>query len=267
MRFLFLWIVLIRKASSQNGYHPFIPFDPVIDQNRIENQFHPSVIHLDDNQTEIIQYSPNEIYMKKIDPLTKKSVIINLSKLPVDFKEENVNSNGAEGQNMESPLKREVPILEWSPILAKGDTPIKRRGHSIVSIDEMLIVFGGCYLDEKCFNDLHIFDIKSNEWREEKAQGNKPKERAGQTATLFGSKMYVFGGGGREGYLNDLFVLDIETVIFLFVCLCYANFKQIYFFIYHKSNQELKSKTEIDHYQILIYRNYSLHGQNYTFQE
>lgn len=216
MRFIFIWILLIWRTCSQNNYHPFIPFDPVIDQNRIENQFHPSVIHLDDNLTEIIQYSPSEIYMKKIDPITNKSIIINLSKLPVHFKEENENSKVVGDQNIEATIKREVPILEWSPALTKGDIPSKRRGQSIVSIDEMLIVFGGCYLDEKCFNDLHIFDIKNNEWREEKTQGSKPKERAGHTATLFGSKMYIFGGGGRDGYLNDLFVLDIETVIFYF---------------------------------------------------
>jgi Galactose oxidase, central domain len=148
--------------------------------------------------------------------VTNKSFIIDLSNLPVHFKENEISSNSQskESAESESGLKRDFPILEWIPILAQGDTPTKRRGHSIISIDEMLIVFGGCYLDEKCFNDVHIFELKSNTWKEQKTRGNKPKERAGHTATLFGSKMYVFAGGGKDGYLNDLYVLDIETVIF-----------------------------------------------------
>ncbi|MBJ6977325.1 hypothetical protein JG630_18010, partial [Vibrio cholerae] len=41
--------------------------------------------------------------------------------------------------------------------------------------------------------------------------GSVPGVRAGHTMNMIGSKLYVFGGGDGNHYLNDLHILDTGT--------------------------------------------------------
>lgn len=53
------------------------------------------------------------------------------------------------------------PLYEWvHETLIEGWQPIPRGGHTVVTIDRTLYVFGGCDARMKCFNDLHTFDIE-----------------------------------------------------------------------------------------------------------
>jgi hypothetical protein len=69
-------------------------------------------------------------------------------------------------------------------------------------IGETLVVFGGCYLDIACFNDLYMFDIRysfiankrTKTWSFPKSFGSPPTPRSGHSSFLNGAKIYIFGG-------------------------------------------------------------------------
>jgi len=51
-------------------------------------------------------------------------------------------------------------------------------------------------------------------WSKSPSTGDIPSKRQGHSATLYGSTLWVFGGSNSMGYLNDLYSLNLETVIF-----------------------------------------------------
>lgn len=56
-------------------------------------------------------------------------------------------------------------------------------------------------------NDLHAYDTRSRTWSEVAAgAGTAPPARSYHASATIGSKIYVFGGCGQEGRLNDLHV-------------------------------------------------------------
>jgi hypothetical protein len=96
---------------------------------------------------------------------------------------------------------------QWTDTESRGSPPMKREGHSAVSLDNMLIVFGGCYLDKQCFNDVHVYFSTKHLWVPVKTVGLPPAEREGHTATMVGDHMFIYGGSSQMGYLGDVFVL------------------------------------------------------------
>jgi hypothetical protein len=96
---------------------------------------------------------------------------------------------------------------QWADTGAQGIAPMKREGHTAVSLDGMLIVFGGCYLDKQCFNDVHVFFADKKLWVPVQTVGQPPAEREGHTATMVGDRMFVYGGSSQLGYLDDAYVL------------------------------------------------------------
>lgn len=96
---------------------------------------------------------------------------------------------------------------QWADTDAQGVAPMKREGHTAVSLDGMLIVFGGCYLDKQCFNDVHVFFANKKLWVPVKTMGQPPAEREGHTSTMVGDRMFVYGGSSQLGYLDDAYVL------------------------------------------------------------
>jgi N-acetylneuraminic acid mutarotase len=86
----------------------------------------------------------------------------------------------------------------------------KREGHTAVAAEHMLVVFGGCYLDRVCFNDVQVLDTNTNEWMSPIVDGVKPAPREGHSASLIGTSMWVFGGSSDVGYMQDVHVLNLE---------------------------------------------------------
>lgn len=50
--------------------------------------------------------------------------------------------------------------------------------------------------------------LDSMTWTKPVATGTCPGIRAGHTMTAVGTKLFVFGGGDGNNYLNDLHILD-----------------------------------------------------------
>lgn len=63
-------------------------------------------------------------------------------------------------QHQELLAIRQNDPLTWYKLDGISNAPTSRQGHSSVVVGDKIIVFGGCHLKEKCFNDLLAYDIK-----------------------------------------------------------------------------------------------------------
>ena len=101
--------------------------------------------------------------------------------------------------------------FEWTQLhFKKENSPSFRRGHSMISTDTNLIIFGGCDLNAKCYNDLYFFNMETYEWTLIENKGIIPSPRMGHSAVLYGTKMIIYGGESNDGYKDDMFEFDIE---------------------------------------------------------
>ena len=135
-------------------------------------------------------------------------LIPNKKSKPFSFIQEDEIEN--EGQNM----------FTYQPFVStkyytKFNPPSERSGHTTLIADTFLLIFGGCYKEFKCYNDLHFLDLRSHKWIEIPTLGQKPGPRGGHAAVLYGTTLWVFAGNSEQGYLNDVFSLNLESVLFI----------------------------------------------------
>ena len=107
-------------------------------------------------------------------------------------------------------LKSNVNFM-WRKVETRGIVPSAREGHSMVAVEDFMLLFGGCYLDKKCFNDVHVYFPLASRWVRPIIDGVPPAEREGHTATVVGTVMYVYGGSSELGYLRDVFSLNLAS--------------------------------------------------------
>eukprot|EP01027_Heterolobosea_sp_BB2_P012059 GEZU01017500.1.p1 GENE.GEZU01017500.1~~GEZU01017500.1.p1 ORF type:complete len:316 (+),score=36.49 GEZU01017500.1:114-1061(+) len=121
----------------------------------------------------------------------------------------------------------DLSTSRWQKIECKGKIPSKRSYHTLslvydVSGRPKLYLFGGYQRSGKQvqrYNDVHCFDVESKKWTLCLTAGAQISQRSGHTASVIGHSIYIFGGSIRvqEGkpsirYLNDLHVLDTDTL-------------------------------------------------------
>jgi hypothetical protein len=102
----------------------------------------------------------------------------------------------------------------WTELKVRNQGPPIRRGHSTVTADNFMILFGGCYMESTCYNDVFYLDMLSDSWIPIKTTGSVPTPRQGHSAVLYGSTMWIYGGSSSDGYLNDLYSLNLESVYY-----------------------------------------------------
>jgi N-acetylneuraminic acid mutarotase len=73
----------------------------------------------------------------------------------------------------------------WSSVSVPSSFP-PRLGHSATAIDKEIWVFGGTDGSSEFYNDVHVFDTVSGEWRVPKISGNPPSPRSSHSATNIG---------------------------------------------------------------------------------
>ncbi|CAH1793267.1 unnamed protein product [Owenia fusiformis] len=61
-------------------------------------------------------------------------------------------------------------------------------------------------------NQLHVFDPGTRKWRNPRCKGPKPLPRAAVGASRCGNKAYIFGGRHIDERLNDLHILNLDTL-------------------------------------------------------
>nr|AML77425.1 putative LOV domain-containing protein [Narcissus viridiflorus] len=113
-------------------------------------------------------------------------------------------------------IARELTTLEaatWKKFPVGGRVEPSRCNFSACAVGNRLVLFGGEGIDMEPMDDTFVLDLDSAdlEWRRVKV-ASSPPGRWGHTLTsLNGSWLAVFGGCGREGLLNDVFVLDLDA--------------------------------------------------------
>ena len=103
----------------------------------------------------------------------------------------------------------------WYRPRVQGTPPSPRRAHSCTRHNGYLYVFGGGS-EHGTFNDLHRLDVRNPEqvsWRRLLCTGAVPTTRGYHTATLVHNKLLVLGGSNGRRALDDLYVLEIDTLM------------------------------------------------------
>ena len=110
------------------------------------------------------------------------------------------------------------PIIRANPLNPEGRIPAARWGHSAVALNGKLILFGGSNTTH-CFNDTWLLELVLEEGRLvavwtlllDGERSAAPPPRAGQTACLVKSCLYIFGGCHVSEVFNDVWKLDLTA--------------------------------------------------------
>ncbi|CAK4608420.1 hypothetical protein LEN26_013727 [Aphanomyces euteiches] len=110
------------------------------------------------------------------------------------------------------PEPEQIDERRWERIETLGDGYSPRTGHTVVSYNSTLYVFGGTDRRRRQ-QDLFQFDIESCLWSQVEVNGTLPPRRSGALGVVHENNMYIFGGyDGRDGnYFNDLYYFNFET--------------------------------------------------------
>lgn len=100
----------------------------------------------------------------------------------------------------------------WYRPKLNGIPPPARYGHSAVLAGSRIVIFAGRGPNSQHFRDLHALDPLTMTWYQGPEGGNAPLGRLNHSASLIGTKMFVFGGWNKDSFFNDLFVLDLAAM-------------------------------------------------------
>ncbi|KAF3454512.1 hypothetical protein FNV43_RR04960 [Rhamnella rubrinervis] len=86
-------------------------------------------------------------------------------------------------------------------------------GHSLIPWDNKLLSIAGHTKDPSETIQVKAFDLQTCSWSTLKTYGKPPVSRGGQSVTLVGTSLVIFGGqDAKRSLLNDLHILDLETM-------------------------------------------------------
>lgn len=123
----------------------------------------------------------------------------------------------------------DTTAMTWYQGPSSGGAPAARHAHSSSLHGTRLLVFGGAGASHT-FGDVHILDLASMAWTEPTTSGPAPTPRMGHAALMANDQLIVHGGfylppvarkatsftiGGvlHDSYLNDVRVLDVNTLV------------------------------------------------------
>ncbi|OAY67052.1 Acyl-CoA-binding domain-containing protein 4 [Ananas comosus] len=120
----------------------------------------------------------------------------------------------------------DIRSLEWSNISANMDTKSTKSdsfvsdqafpasaGHSLVKWENKLVVVAGHSKESSDTVRVWLLDLETNSWSAVDTSGKVPKARGGQSVTLVGSRLIMFGGeDNSRRLLNDLNILNLKTM-------------------------------------------------------
>ncbi|XVF41893.1 hypothetical protein PTKIN_Ptkin01aG0316900 [Pterospermum kingtungense] len=86
-------------------------------------------------------------------------------------------------------------------------------GHSLIPWENKLLSIAGHSKDPSETIQVKAFDLQTGTWSLLKTYGKAPASRGGQSVTLVGTTLVIFGGqDAKRTLLNDLHILDLETM-------------------------------------------------------
>lgn len=99
--------------------------------------------------------------------------------------------------------------LTWSVANVTGDIPPPRVGVTISAVGSTIYVFGGRDSDHNELNELYSFDTSTNKWTLLSSGDTGPPNRSYHSTAADDRHVYIFGGCGVAGRLNDLWAYDV----------------------------------------------------------
>nr|AML77395.1 putative LOV domain-containing protein [Platycodon grandiflorus] len=113
-------------------------------------------------------------------------------------------------------LARELTTLEavcWKKLTVGGAVLPSRCNFSACAAGNRLVLFGGEGVNMQPMDDTFVLnlDVANPEWRQVSVKSSPPGRWGHTLSCLNGSWLVVFGGCGRQGLLNDVFVLDLDA--------------------------------------------------------
>lgn len=100
----------------------------------------------------------------------------------------------------------DLETLTWSVANATGDVPPPRVGVTMAAVGKTIYVFGGRDSEHKELNELYKFDTSTRKWTQ---LSDGPDHRSYHSTTADDRHVYIFGGCGVAGRLNDLWAYDV----------------------------------------------------------
>lgn len=106
----------------------------------------------------------------------------------------------------------DLASMEWRQCIPPpGQVVIPRAGHSACALQNGAILFFGGRSNQARLNDVVIYDVWSNSWRNPPVLGTRPSFRSGQSACMVCSpdspnepdKMVIFGGRTNTIVIDD----------------------------------------------------------------
>lgn len=124
-------------------------------------------------------------------------------------------------------------VIEYDVVLARAGAlnPDTERpgGKTWISASfapwrDEIITFGGYDRNLSYTNETCALNVLSKTWKKLKMRGKPPQPRAAHVATIYGRKMYVYGGYGEIGQsLGDIWIADLRSAIAPFWSLAKTN--------------------------------------------
>nr|AML79462.1 putative LOV domain-containing protein [Curculigo sp. BC-2016] len=113
-------------------------------------------------------------------------------------------------------LARELTTLEaatWKKFTVGGRVEPSRCNFSACAVGNRLVLFGGEGINMQPMDDTFVLNLEAAnpEWHRVKVASSPPGRWGHTLSCLNGSWLVVFGGCGRQGLLNDVFVLDLDA--------------------------------------------------------
>ncbi|XP_043695062.1 adagio protein 3-like [Telopea speciosissima] len=113
-------------------------------------------------------------------------------------------------------LARELTTLEavcWKKLTVGGAVEPSRCNFSACAAGNRLVLFGGEGVNMQPMDDTFVLnlDAANPEWRRMTVTSSPPGRWGHTLSCVNGSWLVVFGGCGRQGLLNDMFVLDLDA--------------------------------------------------------
>nr|GEX82039.1 hypothetical protein [Tanacetum cinerariifolium] len=113
-------------------------------------------------------------------------------------------------------LARELTTLEavcWKKLRVGGAVEPSRCNFSACAAGNRLVLFGGEGVNMQPMDDTFVLNLDAvkPEWRQVNVKSAPPGRWGHTLSCLNGSWLVVFGGCGKQGLLNDVFVLDLDA--------------------------------------------------------
>ncbi|KAG8363835.1 hypothetical protein BUALT_Bualt19G0063500 [Buddleja alternifolia] len=105
----------------------------------------------------------------------------------------------------------------WSRVEVRAGTDNMKTpcaGHSLIPWDgNKLLSVAGYTKNPSETLQVEVFDLQTCTWSTLKTYGKPPVSRGGQSVTLVGTTLVIFGGqDAKRSLLNDLHILDLESM-------------------------------------------------------